>query len=81
MQLTKVVLPAPFGPMRPTISPGATSSAIVLTATTPPKRIVTSLAASATRSPPLRSRPPQTVRPPSTGSSMPVMNSASSDAR
>ena len=30
---------------------------------------------------PVASGPPQTVRPPSTGNSMPVMNSASSDAR
>ena len=33
---SKVVLPAPFGPIRPTISPGKTSKLTSLLATTPP---------------------------------------------
>src|SRR5664280_193525 len=36
----RVVLPAPFGPMTPKISPGATSNETPLTATRPPKRTV-----------------------------------------
>ena len=36
-----VVLPAPFGPMMPTISPFATEKLIEFSATTPPKRFVT----------------------------------------
>ena len=36
-----VVLPAPFGPIRPTTSPGLTSNDTSFTATTPPKRTVT----------------------------------------
>ena len=35
-----VVLPAPFGPIRPTISPGRTSKVTPSTATTPPNRTV-----------------------------------------
>ena len=35
-----VVLPAPFGPIRPTISPALTVTETSLTATTPPKRTV-----------------------------------------
>src|SRR5438309_12036933 len=41
MQLKSVVLPAPLGPMRPTISPGSTASEISLLASRPPKRFVT----------------------------------------
>ena len=37
-----VVLPAPFGPMSPTTSPGCTSKLTSSTATTPPKRTVRS---------------------------------------
>src|SRR5450830_1729710 len=36
----RVVLPAPFGPMTPKISPGSTSNETALTATRPPKRFV-----------------------------------------
>src|ERR1039458_9358249 len=36
----RVVLPAPFGPMTPKISRGATSNETALTATRPPKRFV-----------------------------------------
>src|SRR5271156_6049964 len=35
-QLNKVVLPAPFGPTRPTLSPGATSNGMLWTAGIPP---------------------------------------------
>ena len=38
MILNSVVLPAPLGPIRPTISPGRTSKLTLLTATRPPKR-------------------------------------------
>src|SRR5438477_11630193 len=41
MQLKSVVLPAPLGPMRPTISPGSMASEISLLASRPPKRFVT----------------------------------------
>ena len=37
----RVVLPAPFGPMRPTISPGPTLIAASLRASMPPKRMAT----------------------------------------
>src|SRR5215510_6525313 len=36
----RVVLPAPFGPMRACTSPAATSSVTPSTATTPPKRLL-----------------------------------------
>ena len=39
--LNSVVLPAPFGPIRPTISPGAASTETSSSATIPPKRRVT----------------------------------------
>ena len=38
--LNNVVLPAPFGPIRPTISPATTWNVTSLTATSPPKRRV-----------------------------------------
>src|SRR5919197_4230037 len=41
MQLNRVVLPAPFGPMSPTISPLSMSSETLLLAVRPPKRLVT----------------------------------------
>src|SRR5574337_1113431 len=41
IRLNAVVLPAPFGPIRPTISPLCTSSDSSFTATSPPKRRVT----------------------------------------
>ena len=41
MQLKKVVLPAPLGPMSPTICPGPTDMSTSRTATSPPKRRVT----------------------------------------
>src|SRR5919204_1331552 len=41
MRLKTVVLPAPFGPIRPTISPSPTSSETSSTATIPPNRRVT----------------------------------------
>src|SRR5712692_10852278 len=37
---TRVVLPAPFGPITAWISPGSTASATSLAATRPPKRLV-----------------------------------------
>src|SRR5271170_2025782 len=40
-QLNKVVLPAPFGPTNPTLSPGATSKVMVCTAWIPPKDLHT----------------------------------------
>src|SRR5262249_2648166 len=53
-----VVFPAPFGPMSPTISPGATSKLAPATAWRPPKRLRTSTtssrATSAARGPPAR---------------------------
>src|SRR5882672_1923220 len=42
MQLKSVVLPAPFGPISPTIWPGATSKETLSSATMPPKRTQTS---------------------------------------
>ena len=41
MQLNSVVLPAPFGPIRPQIAPGATLNVTFSRAVTPPKRIDT----------------------------------------
>ena len=41
MQLNSVVLPAPFGPIRPQIAPGATLNVTSSRAVTPPKRIET----------------------------------------
>src|SRR5262249_8241965 len=41
MQLKSVVLPAPFGPMRPTMSPSSMTKDTSLLATRPPKRLVT----------------------------------------
>ena len=38
MQLNSVVLPAPFGPIRPQISPRPTSNYTLSSATMPPKR-------------------------------------------
>ena len=38
--LKSVVLPAPFGPMRPVIEPGATESVQSASAVTPPKRLL-----------------------------------------
>ena len=40
-QLNKVVLPAPLGPTRPTLSPGATSNVMLCTAWIPPKDLQT----------------------------------------
>ena len=40
MQLKAVVLPEPFGPMRPRISPSPTSNEIAFSAVKPPKRFV-----------------------------------------
>ena len=40
MQLKSVVLPAPFGPIRPQIAPRATSKDTSSSAVTPPNRIV-----------------------------------------
>src|SRR6516164_2593926 len=40
-QLNSVVLPAPFGPTRPTHSPGATSNVMLCTACIPPKDLHT----------------------------------------
>src|SRR5258706_7474119 len=42
MALKHVVLPAPFGPMRPKIWPVSIENETASSATTPPKRIVTS---------------------------------------
>src|SRR5438552_10442557 len=41
MQLTSVLLPEPFGPMRPTRSPGRTRKSTPSSAVKPPKRLVT----------------------------------------
>ena len=41
MQLKRVVLPAPFGPMRPVIAPAATFIETSVSALTPPKDFVT----------------------------------------
>src|SRR5271165_6098373 len=40
MRLRRVVLPEPFGPMRPSTSPGETEIDISLTATSPPNALV-----------------------------------------
>jgi hypothetical protein len=40
MTLNSVVLPAPFGPMRPVIEPSPTDSVHPASAATPPKRLV-----------------------------------------
>ena len=45
MVLKKVVLPAPFGPIRLTIAPRGMVKSTLLTATRPPKRLVISVAA------------------------------------
>ena len=44
--LKKVVLPAPFGPIRPTIAPSGIVKSTPLTATSPPKRRTTPRASS-----------------------------------
>ena len=41
MTLNTVVLPAPFGPIRPAICPSSIASETSLSAVTPPKRTVT----------------------------------------
>src|ERR1043165_8506394 len=41
MQLKSVVFPAPFGPMRPTISPAFTSNETPAFAASPPKNLLT----------------------------------------
>src|SRR4051812_40872908 len=46
MQLKAVVLPAPFGPIRPTISHSSTLRLRPSTAVRPPKRMVSSLTSS-----------------------------------
>ena len=46
MQLKSVVLPAPFGPIRPQMAPAATSKETSCSAVTPPNRIVNPLTAS-----------------------------------
>src|SRR5436309_10533946 len=46
MQLNRVVLPEPFGPISPTISPSRTAKSTPSTATRPPKRLVTPLPSS-----------------------------------
>jgi len=50
--LKRVVLPAPFGPMRPQISPSATVALNSSSAVTPPKRMVTLSIDSIPRLPP-----------------------------
>jgi hypothetical protein len=40
-RLMKVVFPAPFGPIRPTISPSAMEKETSFTAVSPPKLLVT----------------------------------------
>src|SRR5215831_9452418 len=40
MRLTRVVLPAPFGPMRPRISPASIARSMPPVARSPPKRLV-----------------------------------------
>ena len=45
-QLNIVVLPEPFGPIRPRISPGTTSNETALSAVKPPKCLVTLLTVS-----------------------------------
>lgn len=42
MALSSVLLPAPLGPITPKVSPRATSKETEFTATSPPKRTVTS---------------------------------------
>src|SRR5215212_10116739 len=49
MTLNAVVFPAPFGPIRPAISPSATSSETSSSATIPPKRRVTLSSSSSAR--------------------------------
>src|SRR5215470_15215492 len=46
MTLKSVVLPAPLGPMMPTISPGAARRETSRTAVSPPKRLVTASSSS-----------------------------------
>src|SRR5262249_22877088 len=46
MMLNSVVLPAPLGPMMPTISPGAARTETWRTAVSPPKRLVTASSSS-----------------------------------
>ena len=49
MQLTSVVLPEPFGPIRPSRSPGCTSRSTPSSATKPPKRLLSPLTSSSER--------------------------------
>src|SRR6266550_3890778 len=53
MQLSKVVFPAPFGPMIPRTSPCSTSKLTPARALTPPKRLLTSRTASKLMAPTL----------------------------
>jgi len=46
MQLTSVLLPEPFGPMRPTRSPGRTTKSTFSSAVKPPNLFVTPLTSS-----------------------------------
>ena len=68
--LNSVVLPAPFGPMRPMICPSCRSRLTLLTAVRPPKRTVTSRSSAAGRSGAVRGRRPRaagSARGPRTG--------------
>src|SRR5579885_2621391 len=58
MQLKKVDLPAPFGPIRPTISPASTESEASASATKPPKDLET-LSVSSSMEDPGREPPPE----------------------
>src|ERR1700694_1290117 len=67
MQLNSVVLPAPLGPTRPTVSPISTVKVMWLTAAIPPNDLDTSPAARSGASepppPPARAARPSACRP------------------
>src|SRR5215475_71847 len=60
IRLKHVVLPAPFGPIKPTIAPSSTAKLTRLTATRPPKRTLSSSTSSRdTLAPCGSARPPE----------------------
>src|SRR6266700_4030604 len=66
MQLTSVLLPEPFGPIRPRRSPGSTMRSTLSSAVKPPKRLVIaeiSSSGSLMANPPLAFPPPPGVDP------------------
>src|SRR5436190_18479221 len=64
MRLKQVVLPAPLGPIRPTMAPSATAKLTPLTAVRPPNRTVrSSTSSSGTEAPPRPCPSPESPQP------------------